>query len=166
MGLLVPNQRQIQAFILYLVPNRADADDILQDTLSEMWNKFGEFRDGSNFVAWGLTIARYKVHSFLRKNRRIRSLSPETMELIQQEAESGRGLLFMQEQIEVLKKCIAKLSSREKKILRLRYERNLTFEGIAEQFGFSMQAAYKAVSRIHAGLARCVNLTLRLRGLR
>ena len=164
MSLLVPNQKQIHAFILYLVPNRTDADDILQDTLSEMWNKFQEYRDGTNFVSWGLTIAKYKVYTFMRKNTRYHHLSHETLELLQNEVQSNQGLGFLQERIEVLKKCIAKLSGKEKKILRLRYERNLTFDGIAEQFGISMQAAYKAMSRIHAALAKCVQLTLRLRG--
>lgn len=164
MSLLIPNQKQIHAFILYLVPNRTDADDILQDTLSEMWNKFQEYREGTNFVSWGLTIAKYKVYTFMRKNNRYCRLSNETMDLLQQEVESNQGLSFVQERIEILKKCIAKLSYKEKKILRLRYERNLTFDGIAEQFGISMQAAYKAMSRIHACLAKCVQLTLRLRG--
>ena len=164
MSLLVPNQKQIHAFILYLVPNRTDADDILQDTLSEMWNKFQEYREGTNFVSWGLTIAKYKVYAFMRKNNRYHYLSHQTLELLQHEVESGQGLGFIQEQIEILKKCIQKLSDKEKKILRLRYERNLTFDGIAEQFGISMQAVYKTVSRIHAGLAKCIQLTLRLRG--
>jgi RNA polymerase sigma-70 factor (ECF subfamily) len=51
LGLLVPNQRRIQAFILTLVPNVADAEDIYQETLSEMWNKFDSFEVGTDFVA-------------------------------------------------------------------------------------------------------------------
>ena len=40
-NLLVPNQRQIQAFILMLVPNIDDAEDIYQEALSEMWKEYG-----------------------------------------------------------------------------------------------------------------------------
>ena len=48
MALLVPNQRRIHAYILYLVPNSSDAEDILQETLAEIWNKFDDFKEGSN----------------------------------------------------------------------------------------------------------------------
>ena len=38
-SLLVPNQRRIQAFILTLVPNINDAEDIYQETISEMCHR-------------------------------------------------------------------------------------------------------------------------------
>lgn len=161
MGLLVPNQKVIHAFILYLVPNRADADDILQDTLTEMWNKFEEYRDGTNFVSWAVTIARFKVYHFLRSSNRCCRLSEETLERLQEEAHTEPGLRYFQERIEVLKDCVTRLPDKEQRMLRLRYERNLTFEGVAERFGVSMQAAYKAISQIHAILAKCVQRTLR-----
>lgn len=44
MSLLIPNQRQIHSYILVLVGNRSDADDILQDTLAEMWNEWRNTR--------------------------------------------------------------------------------------------------------------------------
>jgi len=165
MSLLVPNQKKIYAFIRYLVPGRADADDILQETLTEMWNKFHEYRDGTNFVAWGLTIARYKIMSFNQKKRPSNfQFSDSTLNLIQQEAESTHPHTAIMERVEILKECAAKLSDKEKKLLRLRYEQDQTFEHIAGQYSLSIPAIYKALSRIHASLAKCIRLTLRLRG--
>jgi hypothetical protein len=39
-SLLVPNQTRILAFILSLVPNISDAEDIYQEPVSTMWEKF------------------------------------------------------------------------------------------------------------------------------
>ncbi len=165
MSFLIPNQRQIHGFILLLVANRTDADDILQDTLAEMWNKFHEYEEGTNFVSWGLTIAKYKVYQFIRKNKSHRLyFDHQILELLQQESASKQGRHTFQETLDVLKECVSKLQSKEKEMLQMRYEQNLTFEGIAAQSGVSVPAIFKALGRIHARLARCIDLTLRLRG--
>ena len=89
MSLLVPNQKKIYAFIRYLVPNRTHADDILQDTLTEMWNKFDDYQDGTNFISWGLAIAKYKVLTFVRKKRSFNiHFNEKTISLLQNEATS------------------------------------------------------------------------------
>lgn len=165
MGLLVPNQKKIYAFIRYLVPNRADADDILQETLTEMWNKFDDYQEGSNFVGWGVTIARYKILSFVsRKKSKAHHFSEQTLNLLQNDVEHTHRHNTIIERIDILKDCIAKLSDKEKKLLHFRYEKDLTFEHIADRFSLSIPAIYKALSRIHASLAKCIRMTLRLRG--
>ena len=106
----MPNQKKIYAFIRYLVPSRTDADDILQDTLTEMWNKFHEFREGTNFVSWGLTIARYKIMSFTRKKKPFSlQFSDKTLKLIQKEAESAHPHTAIIERIEILKRMHGKI---------------------------------------------------------
>lgn len=165
MSLLVPNQKKIYAFIRYLVPSRTDADDILQDTLTEMWNKFDQYQDGTNFVSWGLTIAKYKVMSFVRKKKSFGvHFSEKTIGLLQKEVVSTQRHNTLIERIEILKECTSKLSNKEKRMLHLRYEQGLTFEKISGQFCVSIPAIYKAVSRTHASLAKCVQSALRLRG--
>lgn len=147
------------------MPNRTDADDILQDTLAEMWNKFGDYQEGTNFVSWGLTIAKYKVYQFIQKSKPYRlHFEPEMVHLLQEEA-VRQGRSSPQEKIEILKECVSKLPEKEKSVLQLRYEKNLTFDGIARQSGVSIPAIYKSLSRIHARLARCIELTLRIRGV-
>ena len=65
--LLTACQSRIYAYILSRAPRSADADDILQETAGTMWKKFNEFKTGTDFLAWGLTIARYNVLNY-RKN--------------------------------------------------------------------------------------------------
>ena len=67
-SLLVPNQRRIQAFILMLVPNISDADDIYQETLTEMWNKFSTFQEGTDFVAWAITIVQFHLKQYNQRS--------------------------------------------------------------------------------------------------
>lgn len=166
MRLLVQNQRWIQAYISYLVPNRADCEDILQDTLTEMWNKFDEYQEGTNFKAWGISIARFKTFAHQRKYQKSRfHFQNETIRLLEQEAqvESGKG--YLDNQKDILRVCLQKLSGKEQEYLRFRYEQQLTFQGIAERYGISMQAVYKAISIIHARLLKCVHVGMEQEGL-
>lgn len=49
--LFVKSRTQILTFMLTLVPNCADAEDIMQNTAAIMWRKFHEFKLGTNFVS-------------------------------------------------------------------------------------------------------------------
>ena len=46
LALLMSNQRRVHAFILSLVPNRNDADDLLQESIVVMWRCASERSKG------------------------------------------------------------------------------------------------------------------------
>jgi RNA polymerase sigma-70 factor (ECF subfamily) len=166
MSLLVQNQKWIQAYISYMVPNRSDCEDILQDTLTEMWNKFDEYKEGTNFKAWGISIARFKVLSHQAKYQKFKfHFHSDTIKLLEKESHVELDEKHLENQKDILKGCLKKLSSKEREYLGFRYEQQLTFEGIADRFGVSMQAAFKAISIIHARLLKCVHLGMESEGL-
>ncbi len=158
--LLVPNQRRILAFILSLVPNKADAEDIFQMTLIQMWDSFDRFEPGTDFVAWAVTIARYKVYDFRKKVRGTKlQYSDELARLL--EIESDRRFNAIPEKLRALRGCVKKLSMKDAKFLKLRYENDLSLQKIATRTGITFQAVHKSISVIHARLVRCVRLTMR-----
>lgn len=160
MSLLMQNQTRIHTYILYQVPNRNDAEDILQDTIVVMLNKFSEYKEGTNFLAWGITIARYKIKSFKVKNRNSRLIFDDSMvELI--EKETAPNFESFQEEAQILRGCIGKLSPKYKDYLRLRYEQGLSYREIGKQIAVSMQAVYKTMTRIQIVLLNCMRLNLR-----
>lgn len=70
--LISRHSREIYAFILSVVPNWADADDILQKTTVKLWNGFDRFEPGTNFVAWGYKVAYFQIKTFRQKMGRER----------------------------------------------------------------------------------------------
>lgn len=159
LSLLMRYQTRIHTYILYQIPNRTDAEDILQDTIVVMLDKFPEFQEGTNFLAWGITIARYKIMSFKQKNRSSKMIFDDSMiDLFEKETTSN--LDSFKEESEVLRDCIRKLPTRHKKYLRLRYEQSLSYREIGQQIAISMQAVYKTMTRIHITLLNCVRLSL------
>ena len=58
--LFVQHEARIYGYIRSLVVHRADAEDLLQETASMLWQKFHEFQPGSNFLAWAMSVARFQ----------------------------------------------------------------------------------------------------------
>ena len=53
-GLVRLHTGQVLAYINALVLDWNDADDLFQETCLVLWQKFDEFRPGTNFLAWAL----------------------------------------------------------------------------------------------------------------
>src|SRR3954453_21349697 len=70
--MFLQNERRLYAYILTLLPHRADADDALQETSLVMWDKFDEAAPPDDFAAWGCRIAYFKVLDFYKKAGRAR----------------------------------------------------------------------------------------------
>lgn len=67
--LLTLNDKKIYAYILSVLRNANDADDVMQETSSVMWSKFSDFSPGMHFVLWEITIARYQILAFFRDKK-------------------------------------------------------------------------------------------------
>src|SRR3954447_21447609 len=85
--LFLQNERRVYAYILTLLPNRTDADDVLQEASLVMWDKFDERAPPEDFAAWGCRIAYFKVLDCYKKSQRQRLLfSPKMLERIAETA--------------------------------------------------------------------------------
>jgi RNA polymerase sigma-70 factor (ECF subfamily) len=157
--LLMANQRRIYAFILTMVPNHGDAEDLFQETVLLMWSKFDSFTQGTSFLAWGCTIARYQILS-VRKRHATRGVlfSRAAVELLHHE--SQRFLEQTDARMQALRHCLDKLAPKDYELIRLRYRDEVAIKSIAELMGRSVQSIYKRIVRIHDGLLRCVRRAL------
>src|ERR1700747_1650818 len=70
MALMTQHQRRIFAYIYTLVPDRYDAEDLLQETSVIICEKFNEFEDGTDFVAWACQIAYWRIRYSRQKYAR------------------------------------------------------------------------------------------------
>jgi RNA polymerase sigma-70 factor (ECF subfamily) len=159
-SLLVPNQTRIQAFILTLVPNANDAEDIYQETVSTMWDKFPSFEIGTDFVSWAITIAKFKVLEFRGRQQKTKVQFSDTLyETL--ELTAAARLAEEQDRLDALKTCVGKLSEKEQNLLKMRYEMDLTFQKMAQRIGKTAPALHRIMAIIHSRLALCIRRVLR-----
>ena len=161
--LLLKNQRRIYAFILGMVPEPSEIDDLFQETVLVMWSKFDTYETGTSFSAWGITIAKYHILSAHKKRLRSRRhFTPAVQALLMERIEPHAR--HLDERVDALKLCVKKLNDRDYQVVQMRYEEGGTVESIAQRMKKSIPAIYKRLSRIHEILQHCVQRTLSLEG--
>ncbi len=158
--LFVRHQQEIYAYLLILVPHEHDADDLFQDGMAVMWQKFDQFRPGTNFAAWGVRIMHYLVLDYRRKAARSKRF---LMKDVIFEALADHIPAIQDEiaiRIEALRKCQASLDDRAKEIIKMRFERNVSIEDIAVHLKRSPRQVFRILGQISNVLLRCMNRTL------
>jgi RNA polymerase sigma-70 factor, ECF subfamily len=156
--LLTAVQQPLTRYVRTLVPNRADADEVLQEANLHVWRHADEFEPGTNFAAWACRIAYFQVLTFRKRQSRNRLQFCDA--LVEQLAQGGEpSLLQAGSDAEALDRCMAKLNQRDRQLMEMRYEPGATVEGVAQQVGRSKKAVYTALGRIRSWLLECMRQT-------
>ena len=161
MSLLSMNYQRIYSYILILVANHNNADDIMQETSILMYEKFDSFEKGSDFLAWAKTIAKYKTLEFLRKQNRDKVVfNQEIVDLIDRDSQNHMKKHY--EWLNALRKCVSLLPRLDRQLLHIRYHENTGVTVIAKRFGCSFQKIYRDIARINNSLILCIRRKIEL----
>ena len=153
--LLGQNQRRIFLYVMSLVPNWNDAEEIIQETNLVLWREFARFELGTNFTAWACKVALHRVLAWRKRVKRNRlEFSPAFLETVAEEADAAADDL--EERSQCLARCIERLPAERRQMLRLRYSDGLAIEAIARELERTEEAVYRALSRIRRSLHDCV----------
>ena len=145
--LFTKHQKNVFFYILSLVSNHSDAEDVLQQTAGDMWKMFDRFERGTNFLNWALTIAKFRVFKFRREqNKKVRILDDVIFQKLAEELLMRKDTGDKQIALEG---CIKRLDNSERNLLRLHYEEGLTYRLIAEKCHYTERRIYSVMSRIH-----------------
>lgn len=159
MRLYMTHESKIRGYVLCMVNNWADADDILQEAVIVMMNKFEGFDSKARFLKWALRVAHFEVLNHVsNKRNRLPLFSPSVLEAIEERA--AREIQRQDGRREALQHCIRKLRDRDQEILRLRYEVEATTQTVAQTVGRSVDAIYKVLNRVHHQLLLCIRQSL------
>ena len=70
----------------------------------------------------------------------------------------------MEQRREALDACLAKLDDRQRRLLERRYDQQRSVDDVASEFGMSVEAVYKAISRLRQRLHECIDQALATEG--
>jgi len=161
--LLTRHERRVYAYILAMVTDWNDADEILQETNVRLWEQFEDYREGEDFGAWACTIAHYQVLTFRKqRGREARRFSQQLLDTLADEA--APVLKEADARHQALARCMDTLTDRSRDLLRRVYEGSSTIKQIAAELGRPADAVYKSLQRIRHTLHECIEKTLRAEG--
>jgi RNA polymerase sigma-70 factor, ECF subfamily len=156
----VRSQDRIYAYLVTLLPNRTDAEEVFQQTSLVLWKKWQQFDPSRDFVAWACGIAHHEVRNFLRKHRdrgRIH-LSEDVMEAVAQVRLELSDLL--EERRLALRHCLDQLEPTNRALLERCYAGKDSIKTIAEGQGQRPNVVYMTLKRLRRALFDCINRTL------
>ena len=163
--LFLQNQRRLYAYVLTLLPNRADADDVLQETSLAMWDRFDVGGPPTDFLAWARKVAYHKVLDFYKKAQRTQArLSRVFVERLAESASTQSETLQLDDRREALSACIERLTPRDRDLLMRRFADGATTQSTSQQVGRSVDAVYKALAKLREVLFQCVQKKLAQEG--
>lgn len=165
--LLTSAQMRLYAFICTLVIDRADADEVLQETNLALWQQSERFQPGTDFLAWACRVAHFRVLRLrdLRKRERVQ-LDDTVIELLATESIEEQRLhaRLAAEDYErrrlALVACLEELSERNRSALTMRYQGGHSLTAIGDQFGRTANAVAQLLHRIRSALRDCVDQRL------
>ena len=156
---LAKTQSQMLGYILALVMNRDDAEDLFQTSALVMWQKFDEFDESTSFLSWGCRIAYYEACNFLRKKRP--QNSPNFLALMDAFASETEVDDDDEERRSALVDCVHSLKPKDRSLLDMVYADNLAVADVAAQLNRPPGGVSNTLLRIRRFLLECVERKLR-----
>lgn len=152
----VLNQNRVYRFILGLVPDRSDAEDLFQQACLVLWETWDKYDAAQDFVPWACGIA----HNLVRNHRRKRptlALSEDVLERLARRRVEVDDLL--EERRRILESCLDALPAPLRGLVEEVYGGE-SVDHVARRSRQTPNAIYKTLRRIRAALHDCVSRKL------
>ncbi len=167
--LLQPNLLPLNRFVLGMVGNQFDAEDIVQETVVKAFIHFADFRAESKFKTWLMSIAVNEVRTRRRTEFRSRMSYFDFDQLERLTSATSNDSPFRQyqenETTRRVQKAMVSLHPAYKEMIRLRAFDGLNIADTARRLSISVPAAkaryYRAVHRLSLSMVRQTRKSIR-----
>jgi RNA polymerase sigma-70 factor (ECF subfamily) len=155
LSLFLRSEREIFRYVAALVPNVADAEDIVQQTALALWEKFDAYDSSQPFTPWACRFALNKAKQWIERRQRWQTLLEGGLaEELARRREDLRPEI--ETRLKHLEGCLSKLPVEQRSIVEGYYYRRDGIEKLAEHSGRTVAATYKTLQRIREVLQLCM----------
>ncbi len=155
LSLFLRSEREIFRYVAALVPNVADAEDIVQQTALMLWEKFDAYDPNQPFTPWACRFALNKTKQWIERRQRWQVLLEGG--LVDELAQRREELLpEIETRLRHLEGCLNKLPAEQRSLIEGYYYRRESVEKLADDSGRTVAAAYKTLQRIRQALQTCI----------
>jgi RNA polymerase sigma-70 factor (ECF subfamily) len=156
---ITKSQRQLHAFILSMVWNAAEADDVLQETNLVLWEKVAEFDASRPFLPWAMRFAQWQALAWLKRHKRQRLVFDDDLAKLLADEAAMAEPVFDARRV-ALASCFQKLKPEQRKLIARRYEPEASVNAMAEAAGTTAKAISDRLRRIRNALLECIEKTI------
>ncbi|MES2569115.1 MAG: sigma-70 family RNA polymerase sigma factor [Verrucomicrobiota bacterium] len=164
LSLFLRSEREIFRYVAAMVPNVADAEDIVQQTALVLWEKFEAYDPLQPFTPWACRFALNKTRQWIERRQRWQALLEGGLaEELAQRREELRPEFDLQ--LRNLEGCLGKLPLEQRLLVEGYYYRRDGIEKLATNSGRTVAATYKMLQRVRLALQACIENAARPEGI-
>jgi RNA polymerase sigma-70 factor (ECF subfamily) len=162
--LLAQHDREVFRYILTLLPERAAAEDVLQETAAALWNKLSQYDPQQPFLPWAFAFAHLEVLKHRKRVGRHPLLFDDALldKLAEQRAADQT---LLETRRVALEACLAAFSREDRQLLEARYTANQSVAELAEKSSIPVKRLYNSLDRLRRRLMECISRRLRAEGV-
>lgn len=163
-GRLLMYQEDVYAYILSMLPRRADAEEVSQQTALVLWQCRAQFDPRRDFLPWAFGIARNEVRRRLRQPdaKRVSFSSEMIDELAVAPDQFATGI---EAHREAMDSCLGQLEASQRRLIERCYQGKESIKSIAGEMSTSASAIYLRLHRLRKALVDCVSRKLAAGGV-
>lgn len=145
-----------------LLRDRDATENLVQQVFVDAYFHLDQYALGTDFGAWIRTVARNRLRKELRtagrEDRRLATYRERLAERLRSESTDNRD--DSDEYTAALRGCRQLLPPRDAALVKMRYEKGLSFEAIAKLQNQTPEAVQRMISRIRFRLRDCIQTKL------
>lgn len=128
---------RVFAYVYGRVQNAQVAEDLVADVFERAFVKAESLRNEEAFATWLFTIARNVVTSYGRKRGREAVVDPDVLRTFAGSSLSVEGEIMVRDEMSAVMECLKSFPQREREIIALKFDAELTNAQIARVMGLS-----------------------------
>lgn len=144
----------VRAFAQRRLGEPADAAEVLNEAMLEVWRKAATFAGQSRPRTWLLGIANHKILDKLRRRGTPTAELDES--LPDPEADRGLGEIEAQQRAGLVQQCLETLGDLHRQVVHLTFYQELSYPEIAEVLGCPLGTVKTRMFHARKALERCV----------
>lgn len=149
------HHQAVYAFALRRLNEAADAADVLNDVMLQVWRRPDGFAGRSKPTTWLLGIAKHKVLDIYRRRRRDAFDELDDTMMDEQAAPVGADVGVAQDAA-TIRRCMGKLSAAHREVVHLAYFQDMAYPDIAEVLGCPAGTVKTRMLHAKKNLKRCL----------
>lgn len=158
--LVLPHLDSAANLARWMLRNRADSDDVVQEATLRAYRFFGQFH-GGDARAWLLQIVRNACYTWLQKNRPSELMTEFDEEVHQRPSANPETLATQANERQRLMSALESLSPRFREVLVLRELEGCSYKEIGEITGIPIGTVMSTLSRARERLRQTLTGAVR-----
>ncbi len=150
----------VYQFALRTLNNAADAAEVLNEVMLEVWRRAGSFAGQSQVRTWLLGITRHKAVDLLRRKR-----PSQALELLEEDPGTPASCesidaLALQQQGAQVRRCLDRLKETHRQVVYLTFYEELPYPEIATIMGIPLGTVKTRMAHAKQQLLQCLGRVL------